>query len=231
MPKPIPTQSYPFLAREGRPHIFIALLLAALATWTVGWWSIPAWLAFAFICQFFRDPKRRITDQLSAVVSPASGKIVALEECENPYLPNPTPKSPAPPDKPKPLRSLKISIFMNVFNVHSNLIPISGTIRERWYHPGRFLNAALDKASTANERNAIWIKTNNDTDIICTQIAGLIARRISCDVAPGDTVHTGQRYGFIRFGSRVDLYLPPTARAAVKLGQRVNSGNDIIAHL
>ena len=124
--------------------------------------------------------------------------------------------------------SIKISIFMNIFSVHSNLIPIGGVIQQCWYYPGKFFNAALDKASDKNERNAIWIKTDSGEDIVSVQIAGLIARRILSYVKPGDTVATGQRYGFIRFGSRVDLYLPAGTRLAIKLGQWVRSGNDVI---
>ncbi len=206
--------NYPILAREGRAHLLIAVTCGVLATWLFGYWSIIVWLLIGLVCQFFRDPKRRISDQPGAIVSPASGKIVALGETDNPYLAG--------------VKSLKISIFMNVFSVHSNLIPMGGAIRQCWYQRGKFFNAALDKASRANERNAIWIQTEQGADIVSVQIAGLIARRILSYVKPGDMVKTGQRYGFIRFGSRVDVYLPRDTRVAVQLGQRVLSGNDII---
>ena len=124
-----------------------------------------------------------------------------------------------------------ISVFMNIFSVHSNLIPIAGTVVDRRYYPGHYVNAVLDKSSQENERNAIRIRTGNNQDVFCVQIAGLIARRIICYVEPGDRVETGQRYGFIRFGSRVDLYMPKTSHIAVKLGQKVQSGNDIIGFL
>jgi len=209
---------YPILAKEGRWHLVIALLLGVVASLFWGMNSIIVWLGVLFVFQFFRDPKRNITSEPGAIVSPASGKIVAIEETENPYTENNQ-------------RSLKVSIFMNVFSVHSNLIPIAGTIKNTWYHPGKFVNAALDKASSENERNAIQIESDNGYNIYSVQIAGLIARRILCYVNIGDKVQTGERYGFIRFGSRVDLYLPLNTQIAVKLGQWVNSGNHIIGHL
>ncbi len=108
--------------------------------------------------------------------------------------------------------ALKISVFMNVFNVHSNRSPVDGEVKQRWYHPGKFVNADLDKASTENERNALHLRTADGQDITSVQVAGLIARRILCYVDSGDKLVRGQRYGFIRFGSRVDLYLPTDVR-------------------
>ena len=137
---------YPILAVEGRWHLFVALLCGVLASWFFGVWSVIVWLLVGFVFQFFRDPKRRISTDAGAVVSPASGKIVAVEEADNPFLDG--------------VKSVKVSIFMNVFSVHSNLIPVAGTVAECRYHRGAFFNAALDKASHKNERNAIWIKTD-----------------------------------------------------------------------
>jgi phosphatidylserine decarboxylase len=208
---------YPILAPEGRVHMIIAISAGLFASVTLGWWSILVWLLVLFVFQFFRDPKRKISGEAGAVVAPASGKVVFIGEAPNPYLEN-TP-------------SLKVSIFMNVFSVHSNLIPVGGTVRECWYHPGKFLNAALDKSSSENERNAVWIATEHGEDVVSVQIAGLIARRILCYAKRGDQVETGQRYGFIRFGSRVDLYLPQGTGLKVKLGQWVSSGNDVVANL
>jgi len=211
------TFDYPILATEGRVHMIIAVAVGLLTTWAFGWWSLIVWLAAVFVFQFFRDPKRNISETSGAVVAPASGQVVSIGEVENPYLGG--------------AGALKISIFMNVFSVHSNLIPVAGTVKGCWYHAGKFFNAALDKASAENERNAIWISTEQGEDIVSVQIAGLIARRILCYVREGDQVETGQRYGFIRFGSRVDLYLPSGTPLNVKLGQWVTSGNDVVANL
>ena len=208
---------YPFFAREGRIHLLIAFTLGFFATWVWGWGSIPVWVGVLFVVQFFRDPKRNISIDKGAIVSPASGKVVTIAESPNPYLEGVT--------------SIKVSVFMNVFSVHSNLMPIGGEVQEVWYNPGKFVNAALDKASSENERNAVWVRTEEGHDIVSVQIAGLIARRILCYVQKGDKVEVGQRYGFIRFGSRVDLYLPLDTKLTAKLGQWVSSGNDLIGML
>ena len=173
-----------------------------------------AWLVAAFIAQFFRDPARVIPREPNAVLSPADGRVVKVESARDPYL-----------DRD----ALKISVFMNVFNVHSNRIPVDGIVANRWYHAGSFLNAALDKASLENERNALHLRTANGQDVTCVQIAGLIARRILCYVDPGATVKRGQRYGFIRFGSRVDVYLDPAARSRVAVGDVVAATETILA--
>ena len=209
--------SYPLLAREGYPHILIAGFAALIGTMMWGMGAIPLWLILLFVLQFFRDPKRTISDKPGVVVSPASGKVVAIGEEENPYLPGE--------------RGIRVSIFMNVFSVHSNLIPVAGTITGVEYFSGKFLNAALDKASLENERNAIHIETGDGHVLTCVQIAGLIARRILCYVESGSAVQTGERYGFIRFGSRVDVYLPLDSRVEVKLGQWVDSGNNVVGIL
>jgi len=122
-----------------------------------------------------------------------------------------------------------VSVFMNVFNVHSNRSPVDGTVKERWYFPGAFVNAALDKASLENERNALWLRTAKGADVTCVQVAGLIARRILCYVAPGAELARGQRFGFIRFGSRVDVYLPRSVRPLVAVGDRVYAGTSVLA--
>ena len=127
--------------------------------------------------------------------------------------------------------ALKISVFMNVFNVHSNRSPVDGTVKQRWYRAGSFLNAALDKASLENERNALWLQTRGGQDVTCVQIAGLVARRILCYVDQGAGLERGQRYGFIRFGSRVDVYLPPDAEVKAALGDKVYATESILARL
>ena len=166
--------------------------------------------------QFFRDPARPIPTVANLVLAPADGRIVVVGKARDPYL-----------DRD----ALKISVFMNVFNVHSNRSPVDGEIRDAWYHPGSFLNAALDKASLENERNALHIVANNGAAITCVQVAGLVARRILCYVKPGDRLARGQRYGFIRFGSRVDLYLPPDARPLVQVGDKVAASASVLAEL
>lgn len=198
-------------------HLTVAALAGLGATYLFGYWSIPVWLAVAFVFQFFRDPQRTVTADPGAVVAPASGKIVAIGEVPNAY------------DGDQ--KALKVSIFMNVFSVHSNLIPVGGTIVSSTYFPGKFINAAVEKSSKENERNAIVIRSRDGHRVVCVQIAGLIARRILCYVKTGDQVPTGQRYGFIRFGSRVDLYLPRESRLTVRLGQWVTSGNDTVGYL
>jgi phosphatidylserine decarboxylase len=208
---------YPLLAREGWGHVAITLAAALVVQFLAGLaWALPLWLVLVFVVQFFRDPPRAIPSDPLAVVAPADGKVIALGEAEDPYLKRP---------------ARRISIFMNVFNVHSNRSPVDGVVQERWYHHGSFLNAALHKASAENERNALWVKTGRGEDVVFVQIAGLIARRILCYVEPKGRLEKGERYGFIRFGSRVDVYLPRNATWNVALGDKVKSGTDVIARL
>ena len=203
----------PLIAREGWLVLLAAFAAALVATWLVGAWSIPFWIWAVFALQFFRDPARVPPADADAVIAPADGRIVAVEKVRDEYL-----------DR----EALKISVFMNVFNVHSNKSPIDGEVKNVWYTPGSFVNADFDKASTENERNAIHLAAARG-DVTCVQIAGLIARRILCYVKAGDTLARGQRYGFIRFGSRVDVYLPVTARSEVTIGQKVAGGRTILA--
>ena len=205
--------SHPIIAREGWLILLGAFGAALIASALIGWWSIPFWVFAVFALQFFRDPARVPPMDADAVISPADGRIVAVEKVRDPHL-----------DRD----ALKISVFMNVFNVHSNRSPVDGEIKGRWYTPGSFVNADFDKASTENERNALWIQAARG-DVLCVQIAGLIARRILCYVRTGDRLARGQRYGFIRFGSRVDVYLPTDARAEVSIGQKVTGGRTILA--
>ena len=205
--------SHPIIAREGWLILLGAIAVALIASALIGWWSIPFWIFAVFALQFFRDPARVPPADVDAVISPADGRIVCVEKVRDPHL-----------DRD----ALKISVFMNVFNVHSNRSPVDGEIKGRWYSAGSFVNADFDKASTENERNALWIQTERG-DVLCVQIAGLIARRILCYVRTGDRLVRGQRYGFIRFGSRVDVYLPTDARAEVSIGQKVTGGRTILA--
>ena len=206
---------HPIIAREGWPFIAGNLLLA-LAASPYGFWSVPFWLIFIFCLQFFRDPGRVIAGGPNSIVAPADGRIVVVEEAEDPYLKR---------------RALKISVFMNVFNVHSNRTPIASVVQEKWYNRGSFLNAALDKASSENERCALHLKTAEGVDVTCVQIAGLIARRILNYASAGMALTAGQRYGFIRFGSRVDVYLPLDAKVKVVIGEKVFASSTVLAEL
>jgi phosphatidylserine decarboxylase len=208
---------HPLLAREGWGHIAYALSAAVVVHWIGGlWWALPFWAFVLFAVQFFRDPPRVIPQEPGALVCPADGRVIAVDEVEDPYLKRP---------------ARRISIFMNVFNVHSNRMPLAGEVKLAWYQSGSFLNAALDKAARENERNALWIRTEDGKDVVVVQVAGLLARRILCYVRPGDKVERGERYGFIRFGSRVDVYLPLESRPAVSLGDKTQGGSQILAHL
>src|SRR5271167_486647 len=213
----LPGYPHPLIAREGWAFLASAILLALALSWAGLWlFAALAWLAVVFIAQFFRDPPRLVPGEANAVLSPADGKVVLVALSRDPYL-----------DR----EALKISVFMNVFNVHSNRSPIAGEVKNKWYHPGRFLNAALDKASLENERCALHIVTADRRDVTCVQVAGLIARRILCYVGPGDQLARGQRYGFIRFGSRVDVYLPVDATPRVAVGDVVQATTTIVAAL
>ena len=208
---------HPLIAREGWPFLAAVAIIAAVLT-ALGWGiaAFLAWAAFLFILQFFRDPARTIPQGPNSVLSPADGRIVTVGAARDPYL-----------DRD----ALKVSVFMNVFNVHSNRSPVDGSVVNRWYHPGSFVNASLDKASLENERNALQLRTASGQDVTCVQIAGLIARRILCYVDKGATLARGQRYGFIRFGSRVDVYLDPAAKPRVAVGDVVAATETVLAEL
>ncbi|MXS85358.1 phosphatidylserine decarboxylase [Nitrosomonas sp. HPC101] len=213
----MPTSYYPhpIIAREGWPFISGAFVVALLVQIFAGWlWALPLWLIALFVLQFFRDPPRVIPALAGAVLAPADGRIVAVDKVQDPYLSR---------------EALKISVFMNVFNVHSNRSPVDGEIRNQWYFPGSFLNASLPKASLENERNALWIRTKEGQDVTCVQIAGLIAKRIVCHVHPGEHLARGQRFGFIRFGSRVDVYLPLGTKVHVGIGDKVQATQTVLA--
>ena len=207
-------KSHFIIAKEGWLFLTIAFFISALLTYIQNPLSWIAWIVSLFILQFFRDPNRTKPIEKNVVLSAADGKVIAIEKMTNPYTNK---------------KSIKVSVFMNVFNVHSNKCPIDGKIIEKHYFPGKFLNASLSKASSENERCAITIETKDKKIITCVQIAGLIARRILCYKNKGDDIKAGERYGFIKFGSRVDLYLPTNALIKVNLGQTVKNTESIIA--
>jgi len=204
---------HPIIAREGWPHVGIALGVALIATAFLGGWSLIFWAAFVFVLQFFRDPARTPPSEPNVVVSAADGRVLLVQKARDPYLKR---------------DALKISVFMNVFNVHSNRSPAAGSVKQRWNDPGKFFNAALDKSSEENERVALWIDALG-FDVTCVQIAGLVARRVLCYVEPGQRLERGERYGFIRFGSRVDLYLPIGSIPRVSVGDKVKAAETIVA--
>ena len=206
---------HPIIAREGWPFVAFSFFIALVANIGFGFGlALPFWLIAIFVTQFFRDPPRQLPSNPHAIVSPADGRVVFVGKAHDPFLHR---------------EALKISVFMNVFNVHSNRSPVDGVIQNVWYHPGKFFNADLDKASEENERNALWIKTTAGMDVTCVQIAGLVARRILCYVGKGDQLTRGQRYGFIRFGSRVDVYLPLDASVKVSIGDKVYATSTVLA--
>ncbi len=208
---------HPIIAKEGWPFLAIAVAASVAVAAFAGWaWSIPLWIAALFVLQFFRDPPRELPSDPQAVVSPADGRIVVVGRARDPY---------------RDRDALKISVFMNVFNVHSNRSPVDGTVTEVKYHAGSFLNAALDKASLENERNALFLRLADGSEITCVQVAGLVARRILCYVGAGSVLARGQRYGFIRFGSRVDLYLPLDAEPRAAIGDKVYASESVLARL
>jgi len=206
------------VAKEGA--IFILPLAAlSLILWIL-WFTASAGffsLLTLFVVFFFRDPERSIPPGEKAVLAPADGKIIKVEPCWEEYLL----KGP----------TLKVSIFMSLFNVHVNRIPLTGRIIDSSYQTGKFIRANLDKASTMNEQNALLMEAPDGTRLLFVQIAGLIARRIVCWIKKGDVVERGCRFGMIRFGSRVDVYLPANTRLQAQIGQKVLGGQTILGVL
>jgi phosphatidylserine decarboxylase len=205
--------------KEG--YLFIAI--AAFAAFILGlWWSPLGWIGAiltVWVCYFFRDPPRTTPLRDGLVISPADGRVSLIA----------TAVPPAELDLPQePM--MRVSVFMNVFDCHVNRMPVSGRIAQILYTPGLFLNAELDKASEDNERNALVIETIG-TRIGVVQIAGLVARRIVSFVRAGDELSAGERFGLIRFGSRLDIYLPLSAQVLIGLGQTAVAGETVLADL
>lgn len=206
---------HPIIAREGWTLLGILGALTILA-WLFDCEFIAFLLAVAFIfsLQFFRDPPRDLPLEEDAIVSPVDGRVVKIEDAQDPVTGE---------------DAKMISIFMNVFNVHSQKSPVDGVVEEIHYTAGKFFNADLDKASTENERNAVTVRMADDRRVTFIQIAGLIARRITCDTQVGANLKRGQRYGYIRFGSRVDVYLPRDVQVKVTIGERVTGTSSTLA--
>lgn len=203
------------IAPEGMPFIGLfavsSLAFSAMRCWPMGLlFLVLTW----FAVYFFRDPERFVPDETGIAVSPADGKVIRIEPREDPASGE---------------RKVCISIFMNVFNVHVNRSPLSAKVKNIIYHPGSFVNAALDKASNENERCVYVLEDSEKNSWTMVQIAGLVARRIVCRAEIGDKLGRGDRYGLIRFGSRVDLYLPEGYNPHVYVGDRVVAGESIVA--
>jgi len=208
--QPVAVEGYPFIAL----FAFLTLVFALLG------WGLLTLLLLAltlFTIYFFRNPERLVPEGDDLVIAPADGKVVFVGEVEEDrYL-----KAPA----------LKVSIFMSVFNVHVNRVPCSGRVVDMYYQKGSFFNAALDKASRDNEQAGILLETDSGKQLLFVQIAGLIARRIVTYPVIGDILQTGRRYGLIRFGSRVDVYLPQDSEIRVRLGDRTIAGETVLGQL
>ena len=210
-----PSQTAFPVARAGYPLIFAAAfttaILALLGLTTL---TLIGWVITFCICGFFRDPDRVIPAEKGLVVSPADGKIIAADVVKNsPFFNG---------------ECMKISIFMSVFNVHVNRMPYDGRVKGIDYYPGKFFTANLDKASQQNEHNAVSIEMENGQPLCVVQIAGLIARRIICQIKPEDQVRRGQRFGLICFGSRLDVYLPTDLKLKLAVGDTVKAGTSIL---
>lgn len=206
------------IAREGYPFILFGLGLA-LILWLWGnlLFSFSSLALTLFLICFFRDPKRTTPTGRSEVIAPADGKIVSIDEClEKRYLQT---------------KVFKIGIFMSLWDVHINRVPLDGTILNIFYNPGKFFAAYTEKASEYNEHNAVVLKSTNGRKILMVQIAGIIARRIICWIKAGEQVTKGQRFGMICFGSRVNIYVPADTMLKVKVGGHVKGGETILGYM
>lgn len=206
------------IVKEGFPFLGIGAgvtLLLGLVGWTVV--AVAAAGLTLFAAWFFRNPARVIPQGPGLVVAPGDGTVIAIEEeFESRFLKD---------------RSVRLTIFLNVFDVHVNRIPCEGVVEDIQYQPGAFLLASKPEATLKNEQNALFLRTAQGAKVLCVQVAGLIARRIVCWLSPGDRVMRGERFGLIRFGSRMDTYLPLGTELKVAVGQRVKGGETIVGVL
>ena len=204
--------------REGRPFIAIFLVVTVLMSWLWMPLVVPGLALTCWCIYFFRDPNRVTPTGKGLIISPADGVIQMIEDAV-------PPSEMAMGDSPR----TRVSVFMNVFNVHVNRIPVDGTITRLAYRPGKFVNASFDKASVDNERQSVRMETENGQEIAFVQIAGLIARRILCSLENDQKVRAGERFGMIRFGSRVDVFLPEGVTPMVYAGQTAIAGETVVA--
>jgi phosphatidylserine decarboxylase len=205
------------IAKEGLPFLIPAALLTVFLG-IMGWkvWMSLGILFSLFIAYFFRNPRRQIPHLPNIILSPADGRVIHVGECQE--------------DRFLKENTLKVSIFMSLFDVHLNRAPVSGKVLERSYLPGRFLVANVEKSSLLNEQNAVILETEDRFKILLIQIAGFVARRIVCYAKAGDRLRKGEIFGLIRFGSRVDLYLPPEVKLIARMGQHVKGGESILGY-
>ena len=213
--------------RFGAIAMAVAFAVAILAShvWWLGWLVLPVFLLAYGVFLFFRDPERYPPEDEKAILSPADGRICLIEECE---LPDAIGAMPEYAGK----RYWRVSVFMSVFNVHVNRMPTAGEILKKDYvAAGKFFNASLDKASKENERCNYLVKADNGQTYGVTQIAGLVARRIVPQVGEGQSLKRAERFGLIRFGSRLDIYLPEGVRPEVRVGQTMVAGETVLGHL
>ena len=207
------------MAKEGIPFVSVGCALILIFSYFgLFFGALLAAITTLFVTLFFRDPDRKNDVKKNAVLTPADGKILEVRHFHD-------------TDNPLGEPFVKVSIFMSIFNVHVNRIPIGGTVEKIAYHPGKFFSANLDKASKYNENNTITLQTSDSRRIVFIQIAGLIARRIACWIEEGEYVQAGQRFGLIRFGSRLEVYLPIDSQISVSLNQKVKAGKTIIGYL
>jgi phosphatidylserine decarboxylase len=205
----------------GRPFIIGGAAVAVIGgLWLGGWLFWPGVIFALFCLYFFRDPTRVPPNRENLVLAPADGHVVSV-------IPAVPPAELGLGDAPR----WRVAIFLSVLDVHVNRVPVDGTVTRIAYRHGAYLNASLDKASDENERNAIALRLPDGRDLAVVQIAGLIARRILCDIREGDSVQAGDRFGIIRFGSRTDVYLPEGVRPMVAEGQTMIGGETVIAEL
>jgi len=205
------------IAKEGLPFLLPSAILTVFLG-GMGWGVLTLLGIFVtlFVAFFFRNPKRKIPSFQNIILSPADGRIIHVGDCEE--------------DRFLKERALKVSIFMSLFDVHINRAPASGKVLQRSYLPGQFLLANKEKSSLLNEQNAFILETEDRLKILLIQIAGFVARRIVCYAKAGDTLRMGEIFGMIRFGSRIDLYLPTNVKPIVKIGQHVKGGESIIGY-
>lgn len=212
----IAREGYPFIAYSVGLTVLLTLSAWKLQTIVLAVPAVISMLLTVFVISFFRNPERTAPGDGNTVVAPADGTVIVVEKVT---------------ENPLGVEALKISIFMSVFNVHVNRAPLDGKVVDIAYHPGKFLDARDGRASSENERNGVVLETTTGIRIAFVQIAGLIARRIICYPKVGDVLVRGARYGLIRFGSRVDVYLPAGVESLVKLGDKTVSGETVLARL